>query len=204
MPQNIQIGLLALGGVLVLIGIVGGNIKIFGAEAAAKVSNPFLRFIAFAFGTFLIVVSVLFPYPQNSTENKIVVDPSLSAPSPIPDISIKEGNLVEVIPDRNFLWSCKGTKEADYDPVGPGGHSGYRTDERAMLPDAPFCSLIGRVGTGAWHYLGGENTFTADSSGGLYLTANDVKPGDCPLQNKQECYSDNITKGSTVTVNVRE
>jgi hypothetical protein len=51
--------------------------------------------------------------------------------------------------------------------------------------------------------LGDKNTFTADDLGSLYLTANDVTPGNCPLENKQECYSDN--KGTvTVTVNVRK
>ncbi len=232
MPPNMQIGLLVLGGVLVLMHqvalleatlrflglrqqkkfpilfydssrIAGGNIKIFGAEAAEKVSNPFLRFIAFAFGAGLIFVSV---HPQNPTpENKIFVDPGLSSPNPIPGVSIKKNNSIEVIPARDFQWACKGNATINaYTWVGPGGDSSFRSDERNMLPSAPFCSLIGRVGTGAWHYLGDNNTFTADSSGSLYLTANDVTPGNCPLPNKQECYSDNKgTASATVTVNVR-
>jgi hypothetical protein len=88
--------------------------------------------------------------------------------------------------------------------VGPGGDGDFKSkDERYMLPSAPFCALIGRVGGGEWHNLGERNTFTADDSGNLYLTANDVTPTNCPLSDKSECYSDN--KGSpTVTVNVKK
>lgn len=56
MPQSIQIGLLVLGGVLILIAILGGNFKVFGAEVTATVSNVFLRFVAFLLGVFLLWV----------------------------------------------------------------------------------------------------------------------------------------------------
>lgn len=58
MPPSLQIGLLVLGGILVLIGIVGGNFKLFGAELTATISSRFLRFIAFVFGTALIVAAL--------------------------------------------------------------------------------------------------------------------------------------------------
>jgi hypothetical protein len=72
-----------------------------------------------------------------------------------------------------------------------------------MLPDAPFCSLIGRVGGGQWHNFGANSTFTSDSSGKLYLTANDRSSETCNLPDRSECYSDNIgTDSTSVTVKV--
>lgn len=58
MPDSIQIGLLVLGAVLLLIAILGGNFKLFGAEVTATVSNRFLRFTAFALGTALLVIAI--------------------------------------------------------------------------------------------------------------------------------------------------
>lgn len=55
---TMQIGLLVLGGILVLIALLGGNFKIFGAEVVATTSNPFLRFIAFLLGTVLIIAAL--------------------------------------------------------------------------------------------------------------------------------------------------
>ena len=68
MPQNIAIGVLVLGGILVLIAILGGNFKLFGAEVAATVSNPFLRFVAFLFGTVLIIMALQQPSPSEKSK----------------------------------------------------------------------------------------------------------------------------------------
>lgn len=198
MPPTIQIALLVLGAVLILIGIVGGNIKIFGAEIAEKVSNPLIKFISLALGGLFIWLAFHLP---NSIENKIVVDPRLSSPSPVAGVSVKKNDLVEVIPSGGFPWSCDQGNKIWVEAAGKG--SDFDDRQKYMLPSAPFCSLIGRVGKGAWHPLGDKNTFTADDSGSLYLTANDVTPGNCPLENKQECYSDNKGTG-IVTVNVRK
>ncbi|NJR63169.1 MAG: hypothetical protein HC769_32955 [Cyanobacteria bacterium CRU_2_1] len=112
--------------------------------------------------------------------------------------------MVEVIPSGAFSWAC----EPDNIPptwVGAAGRGTYFDDPQTYtLPGKPFCSLIGRVGGGAWHYLGDKSTFTADDSGRLYLTANDVTPENCRVANKQECYSDNKVRTATVTVNVRK
>jgi len=58
MQISVQIGLIVLGGVLILVAIVGGKFKLFGAEISATTSNPYLRFIAFVFGTALIIISL--------------------------------------------------------------------------------------------------------------------------------------------------
>lgn len=197
MPQTTQIALLVLGAVLILIGIVGGNIKIFGAEVAEKVSNPLIKFTSLALGGLFIWLSL---HPQNSIENRIFVDSRSPFPSPAAGVSVKKNDLVEVIPLGGFPWSCDRGNKTWVDAAGKGSDFDY--PQRYMLPSAPFCSLIGRVGNGAWHPLGDKNTFTADDSGSLYLAANDVTPGNCPMENKQECYSDNKGTG-IVTVNVR-
>jgi hypothetical protein len=57
MPPSLQIGLLVLGGILLLIGILGGNFKLFGYEGP-PMSNHFLRFISFVIGTVLIVAAL--------------------------------------------------------------------------------------------------------------------------------------------------
>lgn len=58
MQVNISTGLLVLGGVLLLIGFLGGNFKLFGAEIAATISNRWLRFLAIIFGTVLIITAL--------------------------------------------------------------------------------------------------------------------------------------------------
>lgn len=202
MPPTMQIALFVLGAVLILIGIGGGNIKIFGAEVAEKVSNPLIKFISIALGGLFIWLAFHTP---SSTETKIFVDPRLSSPSPISSVSIKKNDLIEVIPSGDFSWAC----EPENQPrtwVGPAGRSTpFDNPQDYMLPSAPFCSLIGHVGGGEWHYLGDKNTFIADDSGSLYLTANDVRPERCRQENKQRCYSDNQgTADATVTVKVRK
>ncbi len=61
MPDNLKIGAFVFGAVLVLIALLGGNFKLFGAEVAATISNRFLRFVAFALGITFWVVAVHSP-----------------------------------------------------------------------------------------------------------------------------------------------
>lgn len=77
MPENIQIGLFALGSVLVLIGFAGGNFKLFGAEVAATISNRFLRFIAIVFGVVFLVVAWIGEIPPDT----LVDEPTNSSSS---------------------------------------------------------------------------------------------------------------------------
>ncbi|MDX2228254.1 MAG: hypothetical protein NW220_01360 [Leptolyngbyaceae cyanobacterium bins.349] len=131
-----------------------------------------------------------------------IVNPKMPGNEPISEEFIKEGASVQVVPARDFEWACKGQTTEQYNLVGPGGDNRY-SSEGLMLPSAPFCSLIGRVGEGQWHNLGANSTFTSDRSGKLYLTANDRPPETCELDNKSECYSDNIgTDSASVTVKV--
>ncbi|AKG24253.1 hypothetical protein [Calothrix sp. 336/3] len=158
------------------------------------------NFIAFSLGAgFISILLGILLYPRN---HPIIanVDPRLPTPPAIDKVKIKKGDVVEVRPDKDFKWACEPDAK---NPVGPGG--GRDFDKGYMLPSAPFCSLIAKVGTGAWYSLADTTTFTADNSGSLYLTANDVKPSNCPLDDKQECYSDNqVIKNPIVTIQIRK
>lgn len=58
MPDNLRIGVFAFGAVLTLVALLGGNFKFFGAEVASTVSNPILRFLAFALGAMLVALAI--------------------------------------------------------------------------------------------------------------------------------------------------
>jgi hypothetical protein len=72
------------------------------------------------------------------------------------------------------------------------------------LTSAPFCSLIGRIGIdGRLLPIGTTPRFFADTSGDLYLGANDVLPINCSLSIKDQCYTDN-TGQINVTITVKD
>lgn len=80
MPENIEIAIFVFGAILVLIAIVGGNFKLFGAHIAPTISDPFLRFVAFALGTALLTLAIFLPeHPQNLLPPK--------SPNPLPNPS---------------------------------------------------------------------------------------------------------------------
>lgn len=56
MPDSIATAAFIFSAVLILIALLGGKFKIFGSEISESVSNPFIRFIAFTIGTFLLVL----------------------------------------------------------------------------------------------------------------------------------------------------
>src|SRR6516162_7913373 len=58
MPQSISIGLLVLGGVLLLVAIIGGNFKIFGAEVSERISSGPLRVFAGLLGIFFVFLAL--------------------------------------------------------------------------------------------------------------------------------------------------
>lgn len=83
MPENIRIGAFVLGGIFLLIAILGGNFKIFGAEIASTVSNRSLRFVAFILGTTLLIVTI-FPSPPGSIPGSKPSEIPISQTSPSP------------------------------------------------------------------------------------------------------------------------
>ncbi|MGG6237139.1 hypothetical protein ACQ4N7_00750 [Nodosilinea sp. AN01ver1] len=104
MPDSTQIGFLVIGGILILIAIVGGNFKLFGAEVASTVSNKFLRFVAFVLGVFLLILAVGLSSPE-----------SLTSVSPQSDIPSAQSSQTPSI-DESFVgsWTSEGEIGATY------------------------------------------------------------------------------------------
>ncbi len=80
MPGSLPLGLLVLGGVLILIGFLGGNFKLFGAEVAATISNRFLRFTAIIFGIVLVIAALLVSVPPDPPVTESPPGSSKSSP----------------------------------------------------------------------------------------------------------------------------
>src|SRR6185503_2331791 len=68
MPDNLRIASFVLGSVLLLIAVLGGNFKLFGAEIASTVSSRFLRFAAFVLGV-AFLIAPFYPYRPTSGPN---------------------------------------------------------------------------------------------------------------------------------------
>jgi predicted phage tail protein len=88
MQENLQIAAFVFGAILVLIALLGGNFKLFGAEVAATVSNRLLRFVAFALGAALLFITIsqsLTPTPTpTSSFPTPTPTPTSSFPTPTP------------------------------------------------------------------------------------------------------------------------
>ena len=56
---NLQIVLVVLGGILILIGFVGGQVTFFGASVEGVLKNIYLRFTAFLLGAFFISFAIV-------------------------------------------------------------------------------------------------------------------------------------------------
>ena len=79
MPQTIVIGTFVLGAILVLIAILGGNFKLFGAEVATNISNPFLRFTAFILGIIFLAIGITGTLPPTPTPTPTNLQPAIGA-----------------------------------------------------------------------------------------------------------------------------
>jgi hypothetical protein len=113
MPENIRIGAFVLGGIFLLIAILGGNFKIFGAEVASTVSNRSLRFVAFILGTILLIVT-MFPSPPGSISgskpSEILTpqpspSPSQKAPLPSPPSPLSSERILSNLKAVNINYS---------------------------------------------------------------------------------------------------
>ncbi len=69
MPPTVSIGLMVLGGVLLLIPIIGGKFKIFGAEVSDTISSWQLRLLAGVLGIIFVLVAI-FQSSRSSLESK--------------------------------------------------------------------------------------------------------------------------------------
>ena len=86
MPQSTAIAAMILGGVLLLIAILGGNFKIFGAEIGEKVSGGPLRFLAGMIGITLVLVAIKTPGPASNPAQPKSEEPKVYTPPASPTI----------------------------------------------------------------------------------------------------------------------
>jgi TIR domain len=115
------------------------------------------------------------------------VDPTRWAPRPVPGLTLAKGDVVS-IKALSGQWIC--ARAAG--PVGLQGDHFGAFNENWALPDQPFCSLIGKIGNGAWQEMGVRPRFVTNNSGKLALTVNELMPDTCTQQPANtSCYTDN-------------
>jgi hypothetical protein len=118
MPGSMSLGLLVLGGVLILIGFLGGNFKLFGAEVAATISSRWLRFIAIIFGVVLLIAASL---PSNQSVTGSPQTGSQSSPS---DSSSSQqflrGTVASVVNGDLMCYITIDTENGRFSDLGAG------------------------------------------------------------------------------------
>jgi hypothetical protein len=79
MPPGVLIGLMVLGGVLLLVSIIGGRFKIFGAEVSDTISSWQLRLLAGVLGVIFVLVTIFqsLPKPPDSPASSSQGGPSV-------------------------------------------------------------------------------------------------------------------------------
>jgi hypothetical protein len=107
----------------------------------------------------------------------------------VPGLHIDIGQMIHIA-QTGGEWRCGG----DSALAGIGGDPDYGLNQPYYaVPAAAFCSLIVKVGDGAWRGLDASLNVVADRSGTLYLTVNDLRPDICPQPaGPTTCYTDNI------------
>jgi hypothetical protein len=92
MPDNLRICVFAFGAVLILVALLGGNFKLFGAEVASTVSNPILRFLALALGALLIALAIQVYHFSEASAPPPLSSPSNKSKSPEKSSSFPDSN----------------------------------------------------------------------------------------------------------------
>lgn len=118
MPESIPLGLLVLGGVLILIGFLGGNFKLFGAEVAATISNRYLRFTAIVFGVALVILALKFSAPPAPT---ITESPQNSPSTPVDSSSSQQflrGTVASVVNGDLMCYITIDTENGRFSDLG--------------------------------------------------------------------------------------
>jgi len=86
MPQNITTAAFVLGAVLLLISLLGGGFKIFGAEVRSSVSG-WGRVTSFILGVFFLIVGLFNPFERTLPSSTSSTTPSASPSPPKPSPS---------------------------------------------------------------------------------------------------------------------
>lgn len=120
MPDSIATAVFIFSAVLILIALLGGKFKIFGSEISESVSNPFIRFVAFAIGAFLLVLVLDIQAPFNinifgapsetqQVERSESAEPGFSLPfsEPIEELTWSStASSIKDNVDQDFRFNC--------------------------------------------------------------------------------------------------
>lgn len=101
MPDSIANAAFIFSAILILIALLGGKFKIFGSEISDTVSNPLLRFVAFAIGSFLLVLVLDIQAPFGN----ILGGKASSPPVAQPDSDSPSFTIPFVEPVEEISWS---------------------------------------------------------------------------------------------------
>lgn len=123
MPQSVSIGLMALGGVLLLVAIIGGKFKIFGAEVSDTISSWQLRFLAGVLGIIFVLAAVF----QSSLSPSSPSLPNSRATSPKPQPPAAT-DAPAPVPPKTALNPHPGADPSAQQPASGGktGNSSFR------------------------------------------------------------------------------
>ena len=163
MPESVAIGLIVLGGVLLLVALVGGKFKLFGAEVESTPSRV-SRFAAFLLGCVCLLAGIGLSSqtadPPPSPEPEPVPTPA-PAPAPTPastPIAFEPASL----PDLAGIW---------HDGSGTGVQI---TQQGARLHFEAANFLNGRQVVGEGVLRGRQIDLTTTTSDGLVATGTGV------------------------------
>ena len=105
----------------ILIGFLGGNFKLFGAEVAATISSRWLRFIAIIFGVVLLIAAGVASIPSNPSVTGSPQKGSQSSPS---DSSSSQqflrGTVASVINGDLMCYVTIDTENGRFSDLGAG------------------------------------------------------------------------------------
>jgi hypothetical protein len=194
---------------LVAMGLSGAiGITAILAERARRANRLDRRFAASALALVLSLVATVFWLSQHgpgrpstsSVEVAYRIDPRLESPPPVAGLALEPGDIVHIV-KKSGVWGCDRSGKMN---LGLGGLRNPPGDPATFLvPLAPLCSLVIRIGDGRWAFIGDAERFPVAASGSLFLTANDVAIDSCDagVNYGMGCYDDN-TGGISVNIRV--
>jgi hypothetical protein len=115
-------------------------------------------------------------------------------------VNVLDGQTIEIV-QTGGTWNCAKDHYVFTGADGDPQHEGLESEgDKAnfLVPGRPICLLVGRIGSGPWFPVGNRGIITADRSGELQLTANEIPPTLCTYPTKppngtlnKTCYNDN-------------
>jgi len=130
-PTNLAIAAFVFGAVLVLIGLIGGGFKVFGAEVAEKAAGPSTRWASGVLGGLLLAFALTSQFPWSDEKSSGTPGPEAgggtqSGPTPTapPDTSGAVGKAA--VPAPKVECASRSGSVLPGDVVEPGKFIGFR------------------------------------------------------------------------------